>query len=326
MSNSTLSESSSHLGETARSQAREYIKQTKILSQAIKKGNLRDVRDALDKGALPEMVTYPNKRGTPLDSALGKALKHKNRELIEVLIKAGAPLESPTNKSLNQLAMEAHFSEVMDLFKGLTPSTEDILFALKKNDLQALKIMDGFKFTPRDKELNNLKFPMIFFARSPEMVEYLVKTGTVLDFIDNTRPHVSWTAIDWMIESGESYNPKVNLSIQILGHHIPVEEVTIGIKNPTTTIEKMIELGAKVTKISLFLACRKGHPDLIRLIVNHLPDKVWGISMMKEEDELKKSNPDLLSQLIQEQRAMDEKKAFHSSLPNTTNSIKKSKI
>lgn len=299
-------------GHELRSYARECLRQTEILSQGLKSGDINKVKKALDKGALPEKIEFPG--------ALGEALKHKNVELLEILLKAGAPVISFADDdffldktSLNQMAIQEKFPEAIAFLK-ITPSPSDVLAALKAKDLLALKYLDALKWTSRKESLGYHNVPILFYAISPEIVEYLVQTGADVNFKAEGKKDLN--AMNWYINHLDLYRDDNDLSLQ--SSRWPKNP------NPTPIVEKWIELGAKVTEKTLVNACERGYPDLIRLIASHLPHKIWGKNLKGEESHLKNANPQFLIELLEEQKIKDEKKALHQSLPleNTTTTRK----
>lgn len=322
--------------EQKRQIARQSLAATQNLEKAITKCNIEGVRQAIEDGALPEMVQYTNSKGTPMGSALARAIRHRNLELLEYLLQEGAPMVGEKNKTLAELIIDKPFLEAFPLLKlyDYQPEAKDYLAAIEKDNLMALKCLENIKPWPRHQSLKednvsqSWHYLPIFLAQSGAMVEYLIHTGADFEPKGDQYP---WRPLDWAIIMAVSFDPNSNsqMLLQVFGTQVVNQLNEMGNKDPTTAVEMMLDLGHPVDEKSLLLACRKGYPSLIRMIASRLPNLTWQTDQptgtrwgqTKQQhvpyvEELSKTNPILLRQLQDEEHSQKQRQEIDVNTPS----------
>jgi hypothetical protein len=325
--------------EQIRNLVRQSLLATKDLEKAISQGDKELVQKAIEKGALPDLVQYPNTKGTPMGSAISRGLRHKDLELLEYLLKEGAPLVGENGKSLGHILIETSFLEAFPLLAkfGYTPENNDYIIALEKDNLSALQALDKISFFPRDQALckdfsaKASSYLPIFLAQSKDMVDYLMQTGATLN--QYSLGQFPWFPLDWLIARAVSFKSNQSHSIlnSTLGAGVAAQFIEMGNKDPTDAGLAMIEWGHPVSEKSLLIACRQGYPLLVRKISSLLPNIYWeekhdpvnqsvlsGVSHYRQE--LKKSNEGLLQELIAEELTLKDRQEIEKNTPTATRS------
>lgn len=82
------------------------------LEQAISKGKMKNIQQALDEGAIPAWCQWKKKNGKPNGIVLGRAMKQKNIAVLDLLLEKGADLYQELNgKNVLTYALDFNYED-----------------------------------------------------------------------------------------------------------------------------------------------------------------------------------------------------------------------
>jgi hypothetical protein len=213
--------------------AREAMEVTKKLTLAITKGDMVAFDKALAMGAMPDWCHF-GRGSKSKGSALGEALKHRNLQMLETLIDAGATAVVPKRtESLLTLALSMGFAEAVALFCerfDVSPTPDDYALALFQKTPEAFKALEIRHPLPRNVPVERRGWSAMypaFLAQSGPVLQYLIDTGAdpALDmdesngktsFMDN-HVHSHLAMRDSM---AEVFSIALHHGVQVEHHHL----------------------------------------------------------------------------------------------------------
>jgi hypothetical protein len=206
--------------------AREVMAETQALSRAITDGDVTRVKDCLEQGALPELCHFgKGKKSTT--NALGAAVIHRNLDLLELLMDAGADMTGPKNQP-NPLdtAVTQDFPEAVQLFCnrfGLVPKTSHFIEAIEHpSSTRMFETLDVLSPLDRNADLaghgTGYVIPPVFMARTVEMYRLLVDSGADPTVVTQRRPGANTLDfLEWQLSRDwgcqDSHTPLVKAAI-----------------------------------------------------------------------------------------------------------------
>ena len=212
--------------ETRRQIGREVMAATQALSRAITDGDVALVKDCLGQGALPEWCHFgKGKKSTT--NALGAAMVHRNLDLLELLMDAGADMTVPKNQANPlDMAVAQDFPEAVQLFCkrfGRVPNSYHFIEAIgHPSSTRMFETLDTLSPLDRNADLagqgTGYAIPPVFLVRTVEMYRLLVDSGADPTLVtqkrsgDPTLDFLEWQlSRDWAAE--DSHIPLVRAAI-----------------------------------------------------------------------------------------------------------------